>query len=110
MENNFSLTRGGGGWFWYNSSLLHLLCRLLLLLLHQLPLRSSGVRSQRSRNRVLDCVMRYVPELVCPEEDASGVCVCVRMPQGCVCVCVCVCVRMPQGCVCDDASGVCVCV
>ena len=54
--------------------------------------------------------MRYVPELVCPEEDASGVCVCVRMPQGCVCVCVCVCVRMPQGCVCDDASGVCVCV
>ena len=92
MENNFSLTRGGGGWFWYNSSLLHLLCPLLLLLLHQLPLRSSGMRSQKSGTPVLDCVMRYVPELVCPEEDASGVCVCVcvcvRMPRGCVCVCV----------------------
>ena len=36
---------GVGGWFWDDSSALHLLCTLLLLLLHQLHLRSSGIRS-----------------------------------------------------------------
>ena len=34
-------------WFQDDSSVLHLLCTLFLLLLHQLHLRSSGIRSQR---------------------------------------------------------------
>ena len=34
-----------GIWFWDDSSMLHLLCTLLLL--HQLHLRSSGIRSQK---------------------------------------------------------------
>ena len=41
----FPQTRGEG-WFGDDSSLLHLLCTLFLLLLHQLHLRSSGIRSQ----------------------------------------------------------------
>ena len=32
---------------WYDSSTLHLLCTLSLFLLHQLHLRSSGIRSQK---------------------------------------------------------------
>ena len=43
-EDNFSMGQGGGGgrrWFWDDSSALHLLCTLFLLLLHQLQLRSS---------------------------------------------------------------------
>ena len=42
--------RLGLGWGWFqedDSSSLHLLCTLFLLLLHQLHLRSSGVRSWR---------------------------------------------------------------
>ena len=40
---------GGVGWGWFedDSSALHLLCILFLLLLHQLHLRSSGIRSWR---------------------------------------------------------------
>ena len=36
MEDNFSMDWGGGGrgWFWDDSSTLHLLCTLFLLLLH----------------------------------------------------------------------------
>ena len=45
MEDNFSTD--AGGWFWDDSSTLHLLCALFLLLLHQFHLRSSGLRSQR---------------------------------------------------------------
>jgi len=37
--------RGEGEWFWDDSSTLHLLCTLFLLLLYQLHLRSSGIRS-----------------------------------------------------------------
>ena len=36
-----------GGWFQDDSSTLHLSCTLFLLLLHQLHLRSSGIRSRR---------------------------------------------------------------
>ena len=36
-----------GEWFWDNSSILHLLCTLFLVLLPQLHLRSSGTRSWR---------------------------------------------------------------
>ena len=36
-----------GGWFWDDSSELHLLCTLFLLLLYQLHLKSSGFRSWR---------------------------------------------------------------
>ena len=39
-------------WFGDDSSTLHLLCSLFLLLLHQPPLRSSGIRSQRLRTPV----------------------------------------------------------
>ena len=46
MENNFSMD-WGRGWFHDVSSALHLLCILFLLLLHQLYLRSSGIRSWR---------------------------------------------------------------
>lgn len=47
MEDHFPWTReagpGGSGWF----SLLHLLCTLFLVLLHQLQLTLSGIRFQR---------------------------------------------------------------
>ena len=36
---------GVGGWFWDDSSTLYLFCTLFLLLLHQLHLRSLGIRS-----------------------------------------------------------------
>ena len=36
-----------GGWFQNDSNALHLLCALFLLLLHQLHLRSPGLRPQR---------------------------------------------------------------
>jgi len=39
---------GVGEWFLDDSSELHLLCTVFLLLLHQLHLRSSGIRSPRS--------------------------------------------------------------
>ena len=42
MEDRFSVERGVGGWFWDDSSPLHLLCTLFLLSLHQLHLRPSG--------------------------------------------------------------------
>ena len=40
------LFHGGWGWFGDDSSTWHLLCTLFLLLLHQLHLRPSGIRSQ----------------------------------------------------------------
>ena len=45
----------GRGWRWFqdDSSALHLLCTFFLLLLHQLHIRSSGIRSQRLGNLVL---------------------------------------------------------
>ena len=46
MEGNFSRHRGGG-WFWDDSRALRFLCTLSLLLLHQLHLGSSGIRSWR---------------------------------------------------------------
>ena len=43
-----------GGWFWDDSSIFHLLCTyIILLLLHHLHLRSSGVRSRRLGTPVL---------------------------------------------------------
>ena len=47
MEGNFSTVRVGREWFGYDSGTLPLLCTLFLFLSHQLPLRSSGIRSQR---------------------------------------------------------------
>ena len=46
MEDNFSMNPWGG-WFGDDSSTLHLLCTLFLLLLHELHLKSSGLRSRR---------------------------------------------------------------
>ena len=45
MEDNFPAELGSRGWFRDDSSVLHLLCTLFLLLFHQLHLRSSGIRS-----------------------------------------------------------------
>ena len=48
VEDNFSRDHCGlWGWFQDDSSTLNLLCTLFLLLLNQLHLRSSGIRSQR---------------------------------------------------------------
>ena len=44
MEDNISM-EGAGWWFGDDSSTSHLLCTLFLLLLDQLHLRSSGIRS-----------------------------------------------------------------
>ena len=49
VEDNFSTDLGMRGQFHNNSSALHLLCTIFLLLLHQLHLISSGVRFQRLR-------------------------------------------------------------
>ena len=47
LENKiFPWTEWEGG-FWDESSTLHLLCTLFLLLLHQLHVRSSDIRSRR---------------------------------------------------------------
>ena len=48
VEDNFSTDRGWGNGF--RMIQIHLLCTLFLLLLHQLHIRSSGVRSQRLRS------------------------------------------------------------
>ena len=45
------------GWFQGDSSPLHLLCTFFLLLLHQLHIRSSGIRSQRLGTLVLKSYM-----------------------------------------------------
>ena len=46
MEDSFPGARGGYE-FQDDSNTLHLLCTLFLLLLHQLHLRSPGIRSQK---------------------------------------------------------------
>ena len=53
MEDNFP-TDWGRGWFLDDSSTLHLLCTLFLLLLHQLHLRSTGIRSRRLGTTALE--------------------------------------------------------
>ena len=47
MEGNVSMDWGVGGWFQDDSNALQLLCTLFLLLLHQLHLRSLGIRFWR---------------------------------------------------------------
>ena len=47
MKGDFPHELEKWGWFQDDSSALHLLCTLFLLLLHQLHLRSSGIRSRR---------------------------------------------------------------
>ena len=46
-EDNFFMDHKVGECYWDDSRSLHLLCILFLLLLHQLHLRSSGIRSRR---------------------------------------------------------------
>ena len=54
----FPQTGGGeGGWFQDNSSTFHLLRTLFLLLLHQIHLRSSGIRSQRLGTPALEALV-----------------------------------------------------
>ena len=50
MEDNFSLDHGWEGWFGDDSSALHLSHTLFLLWLHQLYLRSPGIKSWRLGN------------------------------------------------------------
>ena len=50
---------GWGGWFGDDSSTLHLLCTLSLLLVHQLHLGSSGVRFWRLGTPVLEHMCRF---------------------------------------------------
>ena len=47
MADNSSMDQGSRGWFWDDSSTSHSLYILFLFLLHQLHLRSSGIRSWR---------------------------------------------------------------
>ena len=47
MKENFFHELGKRGWFQDDSSALHLLFTLLLLLIYQLHLRSSGIRPRR---------------------------------------------------------------
>ena len=54
VEDNFSNGPGFKGWFQDDSSALHLLCTLFLLLLYQLDLRSPGIRSRRLGTPVLN--------------------------------------------------------
>ena len=52
------------GWFWGDSSLLHLLY-ILFLLLHQLHLRSSSIRSQMSGTPVITHGMWHGNRITC---------------------------------------------
>ena len=55
VEDNFSMDWGEGrGWFWDDSSELHSLCTLFLLLIHQLHFRSPGIRPQRLGTLAVD--------------------------------------------------------
>ena len=75
LEDNFSMEEE---WFWDGSRVFHLLCTLFLILLYQLLLRSSGIRSQRlgtagvngtvrGRNTQIFSAKGYSPDL----KDAS---------------------------------------
>ena len=62
VEDDFSTDKQWGwawGWFQDDSSTLHVLCTLYLLLLHQLHLRSSGIRSWRLRTLALENQTEY---------------------------------------------------
>ena len=59
-EDNFSTDSGGEGWIWDDSHALHLLRTVFLLLLHQLYLRSSGIRSWRLGTPVLEPVFSSI--------------------------------------------------
>ena len=56
----------GMGWFWDDLRALHLLCALFLLLLHQLHLRSSGIRSQKLGTPALIQSLDQYPGLLYP--------------------------------------------
>ena len=51
---------GGRAWFWDDANTLRLLCILFLSLLHQLHLRSSGIRSQRLGTPVLSYSLIHI--------------------------------------------------
>ena len=53
MEDSFSRDSGRGNGLGDDSRAWHLLCTLFLLLLHQLHLRSPGIRSRRLGTLVL---------------------------------------------------------
>lgn len=63
MEDSFSMA-WGGGWFQNDSSILHLLYTLFPSLLHQLHLRSAGLRSR-------GCVLRRVLQPLQPRGLSS---------------------------------------
>ena len=61
MEDNFSREVVGSEWFQDDSRALHLVCTLCLLLLHQLHLRSTGIKSQRLGIPTLEEIVSYPP-------------------------------------------------
>ena len=56
--------RRGRGWAWFrnDSRAVHFLCTLFLLFFHQLHIRSSGIRSQRSETRGLEHLLWFLQE------------------------------------------------
>ena len=59
MEDSFSTDWGCKGWFQDDSNALHLSCSLFLLLLRQLHLRSSDVRSSRLGTPALKSLLSH---------------------------------------------------
>ena len=67
MEESIPTDLGEGGraeWFQDDSNALHLLCTLFLLLLYQLHLRSSGIRSWRLGNPALENETQVIPGFI----------------------------------------------
>ena len=71
MEDNFSTDWELGGWFQDDSRTLHLLWTLFLLLLHQLHLRSSDIRSQRLGTPALRVMPSVVPGFMYDSEPTA---------------------------------------
>ena len=63
-KTNFPWT-GGGGWFRDYSNALHVLCTLFPLLLHQLHLRSSGIRFWRLGTPAVRDTMNTIKRNTC---------------------------------------------
>ena len=67
VEDNYSIDHRGGEWFQDDS---HLLCTLFLLLLHQLHLRSSGLRFRRLGH--VGVLSRLSCSTLCDPKGCSG--------------------------------------
>ena len=85
LEDNFSTDWGlGEGWFWDDSSALHLLCTLFILFLHQLHHSSSVIWSQRLilpaiRDPYLNTILKWESFR---EKSNNNLCLYVRFIKG----------------------------